>query len=191
MANLENLGSCGLVSGDAGQIGVRPAICDHVSQGYDYDSLNRLHSVTEGGWHQDYDYDRWGNRTINQSTTNGIPKPYFGVNTSTNRLTVPSGYSGTMTYDNAGNLTADTYSAAAVMRLYDAENRMTKETQANSYEAGVYSYDGDGHRVKRKVGSVETWQVYGLGGELVAEYGANTAAANPQKEYGYRNGHYC
>jgi len=65
---------------------------------------------------------------------------------------------------------------------------MTKETQANSYEAGVYSYDGDGRRVKRKVGSVETWQVYGLGGELVAEYGANTAASSPQKEYGYRNG---
>src|SRR5712664_3124541 len=158
------------------------------AQFYAYDSLNRLHSMTEGSWHQDYDYDRWGNRTINQSTTTGIPKPFFGVNPITNRLTVPSGYSGTMTYDNAGNLTVDTYGAAAVMRLYDAENRMTKETQANSYEAGVYSYDGDGHRVKRKVGSVETWQVYGLGGELVAEYGANTAASSPQKEYGYRNG---
>jgi hypothetical protein len=64
---------------------------------------------------------------------------------------------------------------------------MTKETQANS-DAGVYSYDGDGRRVKRIVGTTETWQVYGIGDELLAEYAANTAAASPQKEYGYRNG---
>ena len=30
--------------------------------------------------------------------------------------------------------------------------------------------------------------MYGLGGELLAEYAANTAASSPQKEYGYRNG---
>jgi YD repeat-containing protein len=82
----------------------------------------------------------------------------------------------------------DTYSAATVSRLYDAENRTTKETQASNYVAGIYSYDSDGRRVKRVVGDVETWQVYGLGGELIAEYAANTAASSPQKEYGYRNG---
>src|SRR5204862_402910 len=52
----------------------------------------------------------------------------------------------------------------------------------------TYSYDGDGHRVKRNINGTETWQVYGLGGELLAEYAQNTAASNPQKEYGYRNG---
>src|SRR5207247_6238066 len=50
-------------------------------------------------------------------------------------------------------------------------------------------YDSDGHRVRRNVNGTETWQVYGLGGELLAEYVAtNPNPANPQKEYGYRNG---
>jgi len=42
--------------------------------------------------------------------------------------------------------------------------------------------------VRRKVNGVETWQVYGLAGELLVEYAANAVTANPQKEYGYRNG---
>jgi RHS repeat-associated protein len=65
---------------------------------------------------------------------------------------------------------------------------MRQETSYNSVSAGSYSYDGDGRRVKRIVGTIETWQVFGMGGELLAEYAANTAAASPQKEYGYRNG---
>ena len=171
-------------------------------QWFSYDALNRLQSANEtwhndsnnadtNVWKQTYIYDRYGNRTVDQNSANtygGIPKPYFTVDTNTNRLTVPSGQTGTMHYDAAGNLDIDTYSAGAVSRLYDAENRMTKETQASSYVAGEYSYDGDGRRVKRKVGTVETWQVYGVGGELLAEYAANAAATSPQKEYGYRNG---
>ena len=122
---------------------------DVLSQSYEYDSLNRLQNVHDGNnWRQSYTYDRWGNRTIDQDSLKtfgtNIPKPNFGMDTSTNRLTVPSGQSGTMTYDNAGNLTTDTYSAAAVARAYDAENRMTQETQGSSYGAGSYSYDGDG-----------------------------------------------
>ncbi len=46
----------------------------------------------------------------------------------------------------------------------------------------------DARRVKRNVNGTETWQVYGFGGELLAEYEADTAASNPQKEYSYRNG---
>ena len=168
------------------------------SQQYDYDTLNRLRRVheytgdTTKDWQQEYAYDRYGNRTIEQDVTKtwggGINKKDFSVSTTNNRLGVPSGQSGTMSYDNAGNLTTDTYSAAAVTRLYDAENRMTSETQANSYVAGSYTYNGDGQRVRRKVNGVETWQVYGMDGELLAEYAMNGAAVSPQKEYGYRNG---
>jgi RHS repeat-associated protein len=164
-------------------------------QQYNYDALNRLDWVREivnGAeiWKQDFSYDRYGNRTIEQVATwgSGINKKNFRVNTANNRLGVPAGQTGTMSYDNAGNLTSDTYSAAAVTRAYDAENRMTSETQANNYVSGSYSYNADGQRVRRKVGSVETWQVYGIDGELLAEYAANAAAASPQKEYGYRNG---
>jgi RHS repeat-associated protein len=161
-------------------------------QQYDYDSLNRLSRVADNlttpTWRQQYTYDRYGNRTIDQANTFnvGIPMMNFGVDINTNRLTPPAGY--TMSYDNAGNLTTDTYSGWAVLRTYDAENRMTKETQANSYVAGQYTYDGDGRRVKRIVGSTETWQVYGIGGELLAEYAANGNPLSPQKEYAYRNG---
>jgi RHS repeat-associated protein len=42
--------------------------------------------------------------------------------------------------------------------------------------------------VRRKVNGVETLHVYGMDGELLAEYAQTGSAANPQKEYGYRNG---
>jgi len=158
-------------------------------QQYDYDSLNRLWRVSDDrnypSWRQQYSYDRWGNRTIDQGNTwnTGVPTWNFGVDTSTNRLTPPGG--STMNYDAAGNLTYDNYTGQGT-RTYDAENRMITANGATD----VYTYDGDGHRVKRKIGNTETWQIYGVGGELIAEYAANAnpATTSPQKEYGYRNG---
>src|SRR5258708_31980928 len=54
---------------------------------YDYDSLNRLQDVHDGTvWRQQYSYDRYGNRTVDQANTwgTGIPKPNFAVNTANN-----------------------------------------------------------------------------------------------------------
>lgn len=175
---------------------------------FEYDQLNRLKFISEKlngtgnpSFKQTYSYDRYGNRRINTSpseTFGGVNNLDFDLEESTNRLYALGDLglaepSRSMRYDAAGNLWKDTYSGAAdgkqaMERLYDAENRMTKETQAGNYVAAEYSYDGDGRRVKRKIGTTETWQVYGIGGELLAEYAANTAASNPQKEYGYRNG---
>lgn len=160
-------------------------------QDYEYDSLNRLQNVHDGtNWRQQYSYDRYGNRTIDQANTfgTGIPKPNFGVNPVSNQLSVPSGQSGTMTFDGAGNLTVDTYKSTAVGRAFDAENRLTSETTYNSVVSGQYAYDGNGRRVKRTVNGVETWQVYGVGGEMLAEYAQNGSPSAPQKEHGYRNG---
>ncbi|HEV8589215.1 MAG TPA: discoidin domain-containing protein, partial [Pyrinomonadaceae bacterium] len=162
---------------------------------YTYDSLNRITSVSENyisnaeaenqKFAQVYSYDRYGNRTINQANTwgTGVPKPNFGMDANTNRLSAPAGYA--MSYDAAGNLTNDTYMGEGT-RTYDAENRMKQAWANNQWQS--YSYDGDGRRIKRNVNGAETWQVYGLGGELLAEYSANAAATSPQKEYGYRNG---
>ncbi|HVH70638.1 MAG TPA: RHS repeat-associated core domain-containing protein, partial [Candidatus Dormibacteraeota bacterium] len=163
-------------------------------QQYTYDTLNRLQQVNEYtgtpslDWHQAYIVDRWGNRTIDVNNTSpNIPHPVFNVDTTTNRLTVPTGYSGVLGYDNAGNLTNDRYpNAGQGQRIFDAENRMTQASANSQWQ--VYSYDGEGRRVRRKVNGVETWQVYGLGGELLAEYAAKAPAAIPDKEYGYRNG---
>ena len=75
-----------------------------IEQSYNYDSLNRLTSVAEqrmtaaGGWvwsqqfQQSYNYDRWGNRTINPASWGtGINVKQFTVNTVNNRLGVPVG----------------------------------------------------------------------------------------------------
>ena len=166
----------------------------YTQDNYGYDSLNRISSASEvhgGPWGQSgtdyvqvYDYDRYGNRTVDQVNTWGaVPKPNFGVSGATNQLSAPAGYS--MNYDQAGNLTYDTYTGEGT-RTYDAENRM-KQVWANS-QWQTYAYDGDGARIKRIVNQTETWQVYGLGGELIAEYAPTASPSSPQKEYGYRNG---
>jgi RHS repeat-associated protein len=157
---------------------------------FSYDNLNRLQRVREftnnsaNDWQQEYVYDRWGNRTVQQTNTwgTGIPKPNFAVNSANNRLTAPSG--SPLNYDAAGNLTNDTYTGEG-QRIYDGEGRMTQAWANNQWQ--TYVYDGNGGRVRRTVNGQETWQVYGLGNELIAEYAANSAASTPQREYGYRN----
>jgi RHS repeat-associated protein len=166
------------------------------TQHYGYDSLNRLQSVDETfddgavNWHQNYAYDRYGNRTLDPATS-GVNNTAFDKNEArfTNRIYAPGDTAlpmiqRQMQYDSAGNLINDNYTGQG-LHTYDAENRMTSSAGVS---AGVYFYDGDGHRIKRTVGGVETWQVYGLGGELIAEYPANGSQGSPQKEYGYRNG---
>jgi RHS repeat-associated protein len=171
----------------------------NANQFYEYDSLNRLDRVQEeqGGtvrWAQDFDYDRWGNRTINAAGTWGqAPEPQFTVDAVTNRLGVPAGQAGQMSYDPAGNLTFDSYrggDGGGGSRVYDAENRMTSaQFVSGQTQTASYTYDADGRRVKRKPGAgSEVWQVYGPGGELLAEYAAGAQPPQPQKEYGYRSG---
>ncbi|HYG10487.1 MAG TPA: hypothetical protein VD835_11105, partial [Pyrinomonadaceae bacterium] len=167
---------------------------------FDYDALNRLKSVNEykeatgvartHAFVQTYDYDRWGNRTINQAGTTQTLAPEmrkaFIVDTASNRLSVPSGQTGVMTYDLGGNLIHDSYTGKG-NRVYDAENRMTSATIGIN-SVSVYAYDADGRRVRRSTPDGTVWQVYGFDGELLAEYAAGVVASTPQKEYGYRNG---
>jgi RHS repeat-associated protein len=158
---------------------------------YDYDALNRLSDHLEEDtaqqFRQHYSYDRYGNRTIDQTLSWGnINRQAFTVTAANNRLGVPAGQAGAMDYDVAGNLINDTYSGAGY-RTYDAENRIVSAWGGNS-QAQYYSYNAGGQRVRRKVDGIETWQIYGIEGELVAEYAANGAVSSPKKEYGYRNG---
>ncbi len=161
---------------------------------YSYDSLNRLATTNEthgGPWGvsaqdyiQTYAYDRFGNRTINQSqTSTNVPHPNYTIDPNTNRLIAPAGYN--YTYDQAGNQTNDNYTGEG-QRTYDGEQRLKQAWANNQWQ--TYTYDADGRRVRRNVNGVETWQVYGLDGELLAEYAASASPASPQKEYGYRDG---
>jgi RHS repeat-associated protein len=162
------------------------------TQQYDYDSLNRLQRVYEGTtWQQQYGYDRWGNRTINNNSNatwgDGINNVVATIDTSSNRMLATNDPNHTLIdYDPAGNQTKD-YLTSNGTRSYDAENRMVQAVNTSN-QISAYTYDGDGKRVRRNIAGVETWQVYGLGGELIAEYAQNGSASSPQKEYGYRNG---
>src|SRR5437899_2111765 len=93
-----------------------------------------------------------GQSHVDQANTSnvGIPTWNFGVDTSTNRLNPPGGW--TMGYDAAGNLTNDTYTGQG-QRTYDAENRMKQAWAGGQWQ--TYSYDGDGRRVKRNVNGTE------------------------------------
>lgn len=167
-----------------------------------YDTLNRLSSTTEfqagsdwirpPAYVQSYDYDRWGNRTINAGSW-GVNNTQFDKTDAqnSNRLYAPGDTSLEMSqrrmqYDNAGNLTYDSYTGQGT-RLYDAENRMTAAQDLNQ-NWSYYTYDGDGRRVSRNINGAESRQVYGMTGELLLELTSNTVPAWMPKEYGYRNG---
>jgi RHS repeat-associated protein len=170
----------------------------NVVQEYGYDALNRLNAVYDkpfngaADFYQLYKYDRWGNRTIDPASWQA-PAPQFSVDAATNRLGVPAGQAGAMNYDAAGNLVNDGYTGYGdptgqqQTRFYDPEGRMTS-ARSSASQTAAYTYDADGHRVRRDTGSAQVWQVYGAGGELLAEYAAGAAPAQPQKEYGYRGG---
>jgi RHS repeat-associated protein len=162
---------------------------------YAYDSLNRIKSVNEyhgsstasltgPDFAQVYGYDRYGNRTVDQNqTTSNVPHPNYTVDTTTNRLVAPAGYS--YAYDAGGNQTNDTYTGAG-SRTYDGENHLKQAWANNQWQ--TYTYDANGRRIKRNVNGVETWNVYGMGGELLVEYKSGAAPFLPTKEYGYRGG---
>jgi RHS repeat-associated protein len=203
-----------------------PNTYSYTQDTYSYDSLSRLISTSEvhGGpnWQsgqdylQSYDYDSWGNRTINPAST-GVSNTQFEKSDAqnTNRLYAPGDLSLSMNqrkmqYDSVGNLTHDSYTGDGRVRSYDADNRLSllafPPPQPVCYPDGEggqicypvddsgknppiqYVYDGDGRRVQRFIHNQETRQVYGLDGELLAEYAASISPSALQKEYGYRNG---
>jgi len=175
-------------------------------QQYDYDTLNRLQSVSEVAngaqqWRQWFSYDRWGNRTIDTAQDQGDPNPRTygtGINNkafekedATNRLYAPGDLAlaenqRRIRYDLAGNQINDTYTGSGTA-TFDADNHIIAIQDKNG---GItnYTYNADGQRTRRKTGNQETWQIYGMDGELLAEYPAAGATNAPQKEYGYRNG---
>jgi len=150
-----------------------------VTQNYSYDALNRLGSATEvrtsdgsQQWQQTYDYDRYGNRAIRN--TSYIPSPsltpqsanstdFSAFNQASNKI-VLNGFG----YDNAGNLTSDPTTPLNGI-VYDAENRQIQYTKSGQ-STNSYYYDGEGRRVKKVVGSTTTVFVYNASGQLIAEY---------------------
>jgi len=155
-----------------------------LTQTYEYDGLNRLHTATEasGGapWSQTYDYDRYGNRWVSAGANYGnapgltptVQSHFVAANNRVNML--PSAY------DAVGNLKTD---AGGRTFCYDAENRQasfhpTTATCNVAYPAATYTYDGDGRRVKKVQNAITTIFVYDAQGQLAAEY-STQASADP------------
>ena len=160
-----------------------PGASSPFSQGFIYDSLNRLKTAretlaTNSDWSQDYVYDAFGNRALLAGTGYYIPGGSWTPQVTTDS---PSAAAALFTgnrwmatavqYDGGvaggtGNMTA----LPGYTFAYDAENRQTSATSAAG--TTTYLYDGDGRRVQKVAGTAVTTYVYDAAGELAAEYGA-------------------
>jgi RHS repeat-associated protein len=146
-----------------------------IEQNYTYDALNRIDVATETvsstvTWRQDFDYDRFGNRTFNAGNTTTLPANNAvhnpQVNPADNKFYTADGYG----YDSEGNLTV---TPDGLSIAYNAENKQSQLYNAATQTTTGYDYDGAGKRVKKTVGNQETYFVYDAFGKLVAEYTTN------------------
>jgi RHS repeat-associated protein len=157
-------------------------ITDNVDAGrtlsYTYDALSRLSTAASQGsanyvqWGVSFTYDRYGNRTAENQTSDTPPFNQVTVNAATNRIT-GTGYG----YDANGNMSGDGTNTL----VSDAENRVVSAAGA------TYSYDGHNLRAKRVSGSTATVYVFSKG-SVIAEYDNGAAPASPTRENIYVNG---
>jgi RHS repeat-associated protein len=143
-----------------------------LNQGFGYDELARLTSISAGSSSWTLGYDANGNRT--SVVLNGTTRAYTTATTS-NRLTSVTNPARTLGYNAAGSITSDT--GNAYTSTYDASGRL-----ATLVKAGVtttYSYNAQGQRVRKfsSSGAASTVVfVYDQGGQLLGEY-SNTGTA--------------
>ncbi len=159
------------------------------TQNYSYDSLNRITQATETvagsqSWNQQFEYDRYGNRTSFSQTLGGVTTNTTpSVDAATNRFNAGQGFS----YDASGNVVQDTDPMTGHVRsfAFDGENkqREVKDVTNSNHVVGTYFYDGDGRRVKKVTDTEATIFIYDAGGKLVAEYSTAAPPATPQVSY--------
>ncbi len=147
-----------------------------LNQGFGYDELSRLTSVTTNSSSWSIGYDANGNRT--GVTLNGAASTYTTAPTS-NRLNAVTSPARSFNYDNAGNTTSDTGNAYTA--TYDLAGRMATLTKAGL--TTTYSYNAQGQRVRKFVSSGASTTVvfvYDQQGQLLGEY---DQAGNAIREY--------
>ena len=137
---------------------------------YIYDALGRLGSASTKGstnypaWNLAFTYDRYGNRTAQNSST-------VTINPATNQIS-------TLSYDPSGNMLNDGINALA----YDAASRVVTSTQSSA--VSTYSYDCKNLRVQKVSGGATTVYIFS-GGKVLAEYLNGAAPTAPTREYIY------
>ena len=147
-------------------------IVDHLgagrSQGFTYDSLNRVTSFSLGGVaNQAYGIDSFGNLTQMFG-----PNSAYTFDPNTNRVNNLLCASSTQAYDAAGNQLCDSDQYGSItQRGFDAENRITQiATLNNSASPFVsYTYGADGDRVRKGNADGSFVDYVGFGGHPIAE----------------------
>jgi RHS repeat-associated protein len=182
------------------------------TQTYTYDSLNRIKDAKEmigstQQWKQTFTYDRYGNRSFDESGTSGnylTTTLARGCSTSTynpngicdkqkvnptftagnNRIVQDQDNDSQNDYlfDSSGNTTKD---AGSNTFIYDGENKQVEVKNSSNQTIGQYWYDGDGKRVKKYVPSTgeTTIFVYDASGKMVAEYSTIVETNDPKTSY--------
>lgn len=146
-----------------------------LDQGFGYDELGRLTSVSAGGSSWLIAYDANGNRA--SVTLNGTARNYTTAPTS-NRLTALDNPVRSMAHDAMGKRTSD---QALYASSYDLAGRLATLSAAGT--TTTYAVDGFGRRVRKfsSSGAASTVIfVYGQDGQLLGEYDRNGA---PLREY--------
>lgn len=167
---------------------------------YEYDSQNRLldaaETISGQTWRQRFKYDRYGNRTFDESVTTTLPKQCLdgsqpvvcqetrerlnpSVSVATNRLTADQDGDTSEEYqhDANGNVTKDVANGSF---SFDADNRQVEFRNPSNQVIAKYQYDGYGNRISKEYpGTGETtYFVYDAFGNLAAEYSTNTPSNN-------------
>ncbi|MES2740062.1 MAG: RHS repeat domain-containing protein [Pseudomonadota bacterium] len=137
------------------------------NQGYGYDNLDRLSSVT-GNISQGFKYDATGNRT---GATFGSASYVNAMNAQSNRLASTTGPlpAKANLYDEAGNLTSD----GRIGYTYSARGRMSSATIGSSVVS--YTYNGIDQRISKNgpvvlVDKGQQQYMYDESGHLIGEY---------------------
>ena len=139
-----------------------------LNQGFGYDELGRLTSVTTASASWSIGYDANGNRK--NVTLNGGNPSIYTVSDTSNRLNAITNPERSFGYDNTGNTVADV-STSGYGATYDLSGRLATLTKAGL--TATYSIDGQGRRIRKfdSSGAASTTIfVYDQGGHLLGEY---------------------
>jgi len=136
------------------------------------------------GWTEGYNYDQYGTVMSNAATTT-VQAPLFmaaslaQIDATSNRIvkSTQNQVSNDVQYNNAGDMTV--FPGMTPNMAYDAEDRLTS-FEATTGAIATYTYDGQGRRATKTSLGVTTSYVYDTAGQLVAEYGGQSATAGTQ-----------
>ena len=130
-----------------------------LDQGFGYDELDRLISVTSSVGNWSIGYDNNGNRTVLTTTTSsGSIARNFTTDAASNRLLALDNPARTFSPDAAGNVVSDNTGSLSTSMLIDPSGRIARFDASNGTQSTsvAYGYDAFGRRVFKYNGATLT-----------------------------------